>query len=136
MKTSTIATQEDERKRLEELLMVPISRLNISNFFCEIYYEDDFIGYLPIVMSANGITYQGDTSNLQKLDWNKLCLLNISNLTSAVAREVNKPAFKIVPSSFRRIFIEDGENNLFASFECFYKNQGWILVNERILSTE
>lgn len=124
---------EKEKERLIGLLEVPVTAVSFSNFFCEVYYRDTLIGYLPITVSAAGIQYENLQSHARKLDWRKICSLSALELNAAVASRLGRTTFKIVPSSFRRLFIEDGQNNLFASFECRYKNKGWEVIDERIL---
>lgn len=127
---------EMEKERLIALLEVPITEVSFSNFFCEIYYRDVLIGHLPITVSSEGIQYENFKTHAQKLDWRKLCNLNALELTAAVASHLGRTTFKIVPSSFRRLFIEDGNNHLFASFECRYKQRHWEVLDEGILHHE
>ncbi len=127
---------EREKLKLESLLKIPIHEVRYTNFFCEIYFQSENIGFLPVVMSADGIQYETSTVHLQKFDWSKLCYMNLIELSAAVASEVKKTSFKIIPTSFRRLFIEDADNNLFASFNCYYENQQWVLVDEKILSRD
>src|SRR5258708_40083062 len=97
---------EKEKARLIEMLGIPITRVQFSDFFCEIYYREELVGYLPISMSSSGIQYEFQSTHLKKLNWTKVCNMNALELTDAVAMSLGRRTFKIVPSSFRRLFIE------------------------------
>ncbi|HWA32755.1 MAG TPA: hypothetical protein VG737_01430 [Cyclobacteriaceae bacterium] len=127
---------EKEKDKLKALLEIPISEVRFSNFFCEVYYRDCLIGYLPITVSSAGIQYEKIEVNVRKLDWPKLCNLNALELTSAVSSHLGRRAFKIVPTSFRRLFIEDGQSRMFASFQCRFRNNSWEVSDEGILRLE
>ncbi|HLZ17451.1 MAG TPA: hypothetical protein VKQ08_10440 [Cyclobacteriaceae bacterium] len=123
-----------EKQRLIEILKIPISNLVFSRFYCEILLAQHAIGFLPISQSAAGIQYDVGKTALQKLNWARVYSIHQADLRGQVAKGIKLNSFNVIPASFRRLYIEDMENQLIASFHCAFENQSWIVSNEGLLA--
>ena len=123
-----------EKQRLIEILKIPISNLVFSRFYCELFLSQYSIGFLSISQSSTGIQYEINKPSLQKLNWAKVYSLNQAELTEKIKEKIKKDQFNVIPASFRRLYIEDQENQLIASFECAYKEFMWKVEDESILA--
>ncbi len=124
-----------EKQRLMELLKIPISNLVFSRFYCELFLNQQSIGFLSISQSSTGIQYDTSKAALQKLNWQKIYSLHQSELNDSIGKQIRIASFNTLPASFRRLYIEDGENQLIASFECVYENFSWSTIDEQILAS-
>jgi hypothetical protein len=61
-------------------------------------------------------------------------MLNHSELDEKISRKINRRAFNVIPVSFGRLYVEDKENQLIASFSCCYSDFIWIVTDESILA--
>jgi hypothetical protein len=123
-----------EKQRLIEILKIPISNLVFSRFYCELFLSQHSIGFLSISQSSTGIQFETSKASLQKLNWAKVYSLNQDELNQKIKTKIRKAQFNVVPASFRRLYIEDQEDHLIASFECTYENFSWNVIDESILA--
>jgi hypothetical protein len=124
-----------EKQRLTELLKIPVSNLVFSRFYCELFVSQQSIGFLSITRSSLGIQYETSRTALQKLNWAKIYLLNRAELDEKIARKIRRKSFNVIPVSFGRLYIEDKENQLIASFSCSFSDFLWSVTDESILAS-
>jgi hypothetical protein len=123
-----------EKGKLIEVLKIPISNLVFSRFYCELFESQQSIGFLSIIQSSIGIQYQVDKPSLQKLNWGKVYSLSHVELNEKIRKKIGIELFNVVPASFRRLYIEDLDNQLIASFDCIFENHSWTVHDEGILA--
>ena len=123
-----------EKQILMGLLKIPITTLEFSRFYCELYLNANPIGFLAINQSSAGIQYDISKDSLKKISWAKIYSLHQSELNSKIKEQIQLDSFHIIPSSFRRLYVEDSENQLIASFDCLYENFSWGVYDEKILA--
>ena len=124
-----------EKQRLIETLKIPISTLAFSRFYCELFINQHSIGFLSLSQSLTGIQYEINKPSLQKLNWAKVYSLNQTELHEKIRSKIRMHSFNTIPASFRRLYIEDLENNLIASFDCVFENSSWNTYDEGILAS-
>ena len=124
-----------ERQGLIETLKIPISNLVFSRFYCELFISQHSIGFLSLIQSSTGIQYEINKQALQKLNWGKVYSLYHTELNGKIRKEIKIDSFNTIPASFRRLYIEDLENNLIASFDCVFENSSWEVLDEGILAS-
>ncbi len=125
-----------EKQRLMEMLQIPISTLVFSRFYCELFLSQHSIGFLSISQSSTGIQYDINKHSLQKLNWVKVYSLNQIDLNEKIRKKIRKELFNVIPASFRRLYIEDLDNQLIASFDCIFENHSWNVHDEGILASD
>ena len=132
--TMTHADVLREKEHLLDLLKIPISQLVFSRFYCELFLSQQSIGYLPISQAPSGIRYDTSKNSVQKLDWAKVYTLHQAELNEQIEKHIQLKPFRAIPVSFRRLYVEDGSDQLIASFECTYENFEWQIRDEKILA--
>ncbi len=123
-----------EKQRVIDILKIPISNLVFSRFYCELFISQHSIGFLSVSQSSSGTQYDTSKAALQKLNWAKVYSLHQGELNEKIKKQIRKDSFHAIPASFRRLYIEDQENQLIASFECLYQDFSWITIDETILA--
>ena len=122
------------RDRLIDLLKIPITSISISSFSCELFLNQNRIGSLPLSYYRDAIRYDTSGEHLQNLDWARIYSLQKSIIAVRIKERVTLKSVRIIPVSFRRLFVENEFEELIASFQCKFENNHWTVIDEQIIS--
>ena len=132
--TMNDADVQVEKQKLIDLLKIPISSLSYSRFYCELFLDQQSIGFLSISLTPSGIQYETHKEALQKLNWSKVYSFHQKELNEKIEKLILLHSFRAIPIAFRRLYIEDEKDQLIASMECTFENQLWNVQDEKILA--
>jgi hypothetical protein len=123
----------NDTSKLSSLLKIPLSEIKYATYFCELILNQTTIGYLPVTIENDVIAYDTNTQFIQKLDWQKIYALQRRQIDEQISKELNLTSFRVLPIAFRRLYVENEQGYLLASFTCIFENDSWIVRDEQLL---
>jgi hypothetical protein len=127
---------DKERVKLVELIKIPVGEIKHSTYFTELCLDKFSIGFLPTSLDEGSILWNTEKQFLQKLDWARVYGHQKSIIDEKIRELIPVAQFKALPISFRRLFIEDENGNLIASFECVFRSGHWSILDEHLIHSD
>lgn len=119
----------EEQVKLQEILKVPVSDINISGGLVQIKSGKEFIGSIPVIEIRDKPEYITNETDLKKLEWYKIYHHHKEEIDARIAEKLpDVEGLNCIHSIWKIVNAKDGNGQVAGSFDCFFENGEWRVV--------
>ena len=114
-----------EIKKLIDILEIPIDDIVFHGSYCEIYLNNNLLGYLPIYNVSSIMSYDTNEGELAKIRWDQVFLMNQDTINKRITKTVDDDFDLVSIGTFRKLYIKDRDDKVLDTVECRFINNEW-----------
>ena len=127
---------EHEKKKLLDILHVPISDIQFRGPYAEIYSDGAHIGNLSVYSLAGIISYESTEAQLNNLKWSVIYNKYQNDFLTAIANLLSNEGIWITPATFGYVYANNKDDNRnIGLFKFNYDGQKWMVGKIQIQRT-
>ena len=127
--------KKEEKTKLQELLLIPISDICFNDKDIEIFSGQVSIGNIPYYSNTNLIIYDTSDEALNWLKWDFVFNQDKKYISDLVSTMIKTEKFILTCATFRKLYVKDNKGNLLLYVSCSYTNGQWEIFKENNFTT-